>query len=283
MKPITFIKKMLPKETKLFPEQEKLLTTFYEGDYTELVGILGRRSGKDLIISLITAYECYRLLELDDPFKHYGLEKGNPIYILLLGPSQDQAKLLFTQVKILLSNSSYFRNKISKIETDRIYLNNSHGEPSFCVLSASVNSNDLLGRRYFCLMFNEIDYFKENISEYSKLCSRLTNFKQDGHIIMMSRPYSEEGILYDLVTTPSTRRLIWKKSTWEINPKITEEKLRAEFKFMSEQDFNNEFGANFRTSDNNTTVSIRLPSSQLETRVKAYENDTDISYEIQDY
>lgn len=302
MKPLQFIKKLLPKEYSLFPQQEKLLTEFYDGDYTDLVGVFGRRSGKDTLLRLIATYECYRLLELGDPYKHYHIPRGNPIYIALIGASSDQMKILFYEVWTMLSCSPYFKDKIDKKQGhDQIWLKDSQGESSICIMAASSNSDNLLGKMYFSLLFNEVAHFKGHgpggyggSRLYTALGPSVSHFKGDGHIITMSGPDAEGSILHKLVTTPSSRRLAWHKPTWEMNPHLTEKQLRDENTFLSAQEFDTEFGAKFRTADENTTISIRLSSLQLDAlkrlaRVKAYESDTDVSYvdiiraAVQDY
>ena len=98
----------------------------YESDerFRELILVLGRRSGKNLLVGLMAAYEAMRLLEVPggNPFTHYGLKEGNPIYILTVASSEEQARVLFNEIKSALLTSTYFMDKIGFIESSSIHL-----------------------------------------------------------------------------------------------------------------------------------------------------------------
>ncbi|KKK93462.1 hypothetical protein LCGC14_2692650, partial [marine sediment metagenome] len=80
--------------------------------FRELVLVLGRRSGKDFMVSLMALYEVMRLLEIPggSPFKYYKIAEGNPIFILTVATSSDQAGILFTEIKTKMTSSEYFRD-----------------------------------------------------------------------------------------------------------------------------------------------------------------------------
>ncbi len=93
--------------------------------FRELVLVLGRRSGKDFMVSLIALYETMRLLEMPggSPFVYYeNIAEGNPIYILTVATSADQAGILFQEIKEKMTSSEYFRDKIGKVEAQQISL-----------------------------------------------------------------------------------------------------------------------------------------------------------------
>ncbi len=252
--------------------------------FRELVLVLGRRSGKDFMTSLIALYECMKLLELPggSPFGYYKLAPGNPIFILTVATSSDQARILFTEIKSKMQTSDYFINKIGKIEADKLWLltpedkkNNkklvdagigqAQTPGSVVIMSGHSNSEGLLGKRIYCLLLDEVASFKTTGGAtsgdriYSALGPATADFRKpdylndegkealDSKIVSISSPRAEEGILYKLYTDApeSPSRLAFKLPTWKVNLGFKEETLRAEFKFMSQNEFAMEFGAEF--------------------------------------
>jgi hypothetical protein len=111
---------------KLFElKLDNVIEKYHTGElFRELVLVLGRRSGKDFMVSLIALYEVMRLIEIPGgcPFKFYNMAEGNPIFILTVATSSDQARILFTEIKEKMTSSEYFRDKLGHIEADKIWL-----------------------------------------------------------------------------------------------------------------------------------------------------------------
>lgn len=321
----------------LFPMQRIILKTFYRGQrgnehiklteeeiqlcrkhklmnviekyqspelFRDLVLVLGRRSGKDFMVSLMALYEAMKLLEIPGgcPYKYYNIAPGNPIYILTVATSSDQARILFSEIKEKMNLCAYFRNKVGHTEADRIWLltpedrkrnkeladqglDNARTKGSVVILSGHSNSDSLLGKGYYTLLFDEVASFKSTGSAssgerlYSALGPGTVAFNKplyvqedgsytitpkkgatpvyddkgkprkhlDSKIISISSPRAEEGIFFKLYNdAPSTKsRLAFKLPTWKVNEQITEEMLRAENKYMSANEFQMEFGAEF--------------------------------------
>ena len=296
---------------ELFPMQKIILKTFYRGQpgnekleldekelkhlyklslynavekyhsgnlFRELVLVLGRRAGKDFVSSLIALYEVMRLLEIPtgSPFKYYKIAEGNPIFILTVATSSDQAKILFTEIKEKMTSSEYFVDKVGHMEADKIHLltpedKQTISDGSIVIMTSSVNSKEILGKRIFTLLLNEVSSYKtvETLNGamtgdkvYAVLCPSTADFVRvtgekdvngnpvritDSKIISISSPRSEEGMLFKLwnETAITPNRLSFKLPTWGVNPLQDEKKLRDEFKFMSHNEFDMEFGANF--------------------------------------
>lgn len=276
----------------LFENKMQLVLDKYHSDalFRELVLVLGRRSGKDFMTSIIALYECMKLLECPggSPFAYYGIAPGNPIYIITIATSADQARILFYDIKTKMQTSEYFRNKIGKLEADKIWLltpedrqnnkdlvANGMGQAqtpgSVCIMSGHSNSEGLLGKRIFCLLLDEVASFKTTGGAtsgdriYSALTPATADFKRpggvtyvdpsdgkqkpllDSKIISISSPRAEEGVLFKLYTdAPAAyNRLAFRLPTWKVNLSYQEDSLRSEFKFMSPNEFQMEFGADF--------------------------------------
>ncbi len=237
--------KLTPKEIELlFDNKLQQVLDKYHSDslFRELVLVLGRRSGKDFMTSMIALYECMKLLECPggSPFGYYGLAPGNPIYIITVATSADQARILYNEVKDRMHRSEYFKSKIGKVEADRLWFltpedkkNNldlvKQGLPSaqtpgsICIMSGHSNSEGLLGKRIYCLLLDEVASFKNTGGAtsgdriYSALTPATADFKHpyktylndvgeelpllDSKIISISSPRGEEGMLFKLYNT----------------------------------------------------------------------------------
>jgi intein/homing endonuclease len=203
-------------------------------------GLQMHNSGKDFLTSIIALYEAMKLLECPtgSPFIYYGLASGNPIYILTIATSGDQAHILFNEMKARIHTSEYFRSKVGKIEIDKMWLltpedrkhnkklvesgqDNIQTPGSVVIMSGHSNSESLLGKRIFALLLDEVASFKSATASsssgdriYSALAPATSDFKipgktylneqgkelpfYDSKIISISSPRSEEGILYKL-------------------------------------------------------------------------------------
>jgi intein/homing endonuclease len=251
-------------------------------------GLQMHNSGKDFMTALMACYEAMKLLELPggDPFKYYGLDPGNPIYILTVAISADQARILFYQIKSAMMDSEYFRNKIGHTEADKIFLKTradrqkekeltkegftaaaDRVKGSVVIMSGHSNSESLLGKRYYCLLLDEVASFKSTGGPtsgdriYSALGPGTADFKRtigikddgtpiketDSKIISISSPRSEQGMLFRLYneTATTTGRLAFRLPTWKVNLLFTEDSLRVENKYMTPTEFAMEFGAEF--------------------------------------
>lgn len=244
-------------------------------------GLQMHNSGKGVMTSLIALYEAMKLLELPGgcPFKHYGLAPGNPIYIITVATSSDQAKILFTEIKDRITKSEYFKNKINKMDADRIWLltpedrksnrdledqdmETAGTRGSVVIMSGHSNSDALLGKRIYTLLLDEVASFKttggasSGDRTYSALSPATADFciqnekgetVLDSKIISISSPRAEEGAFFklwsDAPTTPN--RLAFKLPTWKVNGRFTQEQLRKEFSLMTPAAFAMEFGAEF--------------------------------------
>lgn len=178
--------------------------------FNELVLVLGRRAGKDFMVSLMALYESMKLLEIPGgcPYKYYGLAPGNPIYIMTIATAADQAHILFEEIRTKLQKCYYFRNKVGCIESDRIWLltpedrkinkdlverglNPNKG--SICIMSGHSNSDALLGKSYYTLLFDEVASFKSagNIQSGERTYTAL----EPGKAAFSKPLYYENGVL----------------------------------------------------------------------------------------
>ena len=167
--------KLTEEEIKMLQDegQEAVLEKYYSGaTFRELILVLGRRSGKGFCVAIMALYEAMKLLECPggSPYEYYGLAEGNPLFILTVAMSGDQAKILFLEMKSKLQSSDYFRNKLGRPTADKIPLFTKADrrkqkefmaqgltemansvEGSVVIMSGHSNSDSLLGKSVFCV------------------------------------------------------------------------------------------------------------------------------------
>ena len=206
--------------------------------------------------------------------------------------------------------SEYFRNKIGWTDADRIWLltpedrkrnketldsgiPGSSTKGSVVIMSGHSNSDSLLGKGYFALLFDEVASFKttgggssgdrlygalgpgtvafgrpifdENgdpvYNEHGQIKKRL-----DSKIISISSPRAEEGVFYRLYKTASETedRLAFRLPTWKVNLGIPEDMLRTQNKYMSTNQFQMEFGAEFSGTAGEKFIADRYIDEAME-------------------
>lgn len=280
------------KNIKMYPIQEDILNQFYAGGYRELVAVLGRRGGKDFLLSLIAVYETIQLLELENPYEYYGLASGNPIYNMAISASSDQARILFCEIKGIVMTIDKLRDRIDtagtkKAGSESIQFKTAGGVP--VILSVhSCKSESLLGKRIYSLLVSDLARDFDGWRIYAALTPSTADFinpktgKLDSKIVTISSPNDSIHKLYS-TADEHDRRLAVKYATWEISEIFTEAQLKKEFKFMSDEEFAVEFGAEFLPDMKNETVSFRLSGPTLNTlkrlaRKIAFKEDKDYTY-----
>lgn len=187
--------------------------------------IMGRRSSKTMMVSIIAAYEAYKLLVTPggDPHKFYGLPPEKPIAIINVAVSEQQAyDPLFLEVQARINNSPFFQDKINhKVDQKgRIYLltdsdkkknaeRKEKGQSmlldgSIILMSGHSNSASLRGKAAICILFDEIAHFlntsgKQSADEvYNALVPSTQQFGTDGKIVLLSDPRGKDGIFHRL-------------------------------------------------------------------------------------
>lgn len=136
-------------------------------------------SGKDFIASIIALYEAMKLLEIPsgDPYEYYKISSGQPIIILTVASSEDQAEVAFNEIREKLLYSSYFQDKFTPdgLETQSIYLltpkdkqdneafakkSMSNKKGSLIIRVGHSNSSSLVGKGCMVLIMDEVASYK---------------------------------------------------------------------------------------------------------------------------
>jgi len=223
--------------------QEQLVREFYQHRYDKnkpqmknLVLEAGQRSGKTVLASLMGIYEFFTTITLDDPARHYGLIKGQPIFVTCVATSRQLAEDgVFANMVNHIEGNEWFDQWFNlNIKETRIECQE---KGVICQVLGSWMTT-AVGRTNICAILDEVDYFEETAGKrgawaiYEKLKNSTMTFGDDGHVIVISSPRSVTGIIKSLVNDGRThpRTIARTYATWEMNPHITEESLREEYK-----------------------------------------------------
>jgi intein/homing endonuclease len=229
-------------------------------------------SHNTFMASIITAYEAYKLLVINDgdPHRYYNLPNDDEIAIINVALSQKQAGRLFGQVQSRLRNSPFFENRIAKetsdtirLYTDRDLEKKSKGanlsvQGSILLLCGHSNPDSLAGYSAILLLFDEIAFYDETgkvTGKYfvNRLKPSLSKFYKyrAGKVVMISSPNAKNGAFFDAFMEANSSDkninescLSFQMPTWDINLDVSyaEPELAKERNANPEM-FKIEFGA----------------------------------------
>jgi hypothetical protein len=233
-------------------------------EFMELVLVLGRRSGKSLIASILALYEVYKLLETGNPQEYLGLAAGDPIAILNVAGAKTQAQeSVFEKIRTLALNSSYFKKYINPdkvaeqsirfwtpFDKERAEQLKEEGFPpppgSLILMSGTSNVSSQVGKTLAVVIIDEVAEMIKNseskmsdVQLYNKLGASVGTFGTKGKIITISNPLGAEGLLWDLYHRGIAEQrdengdivydpLVFQLSSKKCNPAISDEFLRRE-------------------------------------------------------
>jgi hypothetical protein len=176
-------------------------------------------SHNTLMASIITAYEAYKLLVINNgnPHEYYNLPFDDEIAIINVALSQSQAGRLFGQIQARLRNSPFFAGRIAKSTSSeiRLYTNSDLRKKdmkldievtgSVLMLCGHSNPDSLAGYSAILILFDEIAFYDERgkitgTYFFNRLKPSLSKFyKYDAaRIVMISSPNNRMGIFYDM-------------------------------------------------------------------------------------
>lgn len=237
--------------------------------FTELTLVLGRRSGKTMMSSIIACYEAYKLLVINNgnPQGYYGDPQDKQYFILNVATSQQQAGELFHEIKARLANSPFFQGRIEhdtdsmvRLMTDRDILrrventNNVTLQGSVVIQCGHRNPKSLRGKAAICVIFDELAFYDEGkkvsgVEFYNALKPSVAKFakKNEGMLVEISSPGPRNGIFYkraEVGMDMESSTMMFRMPTWIFNPDMPEtNKFLAEDKVRSPEMYAIEYGA----------------------------------------
>ena len=212
-------------------------------EFTHLLLIMGRRSSKTMMVSIIAAYEAYKLCECPEgnPHKRYRIAPDKPIHIINAAVSEAQAlDPLFAEIEARIFRSPYFLGKVNHessikgklyILTDADKRENARRlergiktmhSGSIILMSGHSNSGSLRGHATKCLLLDEFAHFVTTSGRssgdevYNALTPSMKQFGKHGKIVILSDPRGKEGMFWKLFTL-AQKRTLDKNGTYHFN------------------------------------------------------------------
>lgn len=265
--PVDFIHTILPHfPFELSPKQKFVLNTFYDPlqHFTELLLCAGRKGGKSVTTSIIPLYEVFRLLLTDNLHKKYNLIPDQPIYIMCVSTSYEQALgVIFQYICSLAQGSWYLSDQIVNITKEEIEFNK-----RIKIRCQPCSSRSGLGFPTWMNIYDEHAHMLTRQGNaagdvvYDALQPNLKVFKGDGRSVTISTPAGMEGIFWDLFSTgepidvkqhcdthgANKWRCCFQYATWELNSSYTENHPEmVKEKLADPANFDMQYGALFST------------------------------------
>lgn len=240
--------------------------------FQELILVLGRRSSKTITASIISCYEVYKLLVINngDPHSYYKLPHDDEIAVINVALSREQAGRLFHQIQARLRNSPFFKSRIAgdtsnaiRLYTDMDLKKKQENTAlsvagSILILCGHSNPDSLAGYNAILLLFDEFAFYEEGGKItgkyfYNRLKPSLAHFYQfgDGRLVQISSPNARSGAFYErfMDSKKEDSVLAFQLPTWCVNPGITYD--HPELKSHRTSNFDSfviEFGAQWANS-----------------------------------
>lgn len=212
-------------------------TTWEEGQkYRELVVVAGMKGGKTILASVIACYEEFSLYCLGEPWEKYGFPEGEKIYIINVATSGAQAEdTIYAQTLARIKHSPFYNDFRPYEEIGKTVSFKDNGVKIRCGHS---NSASIVGKLAKLVLFDELARFKDKGGKssaeavYTALTRSVEPFGEDGKIVDISSPMWEKDKIMSLyrVSKEIPNMLGFWLATWVMNPKITKESLKWEFK-----------------------------------------------------
>ena len=241
----------------------------------EMVLSVGRRSGKTTMASLISSYETYRLIQLENPQSYYGLPSGNTIQLTSVATDKEQAALLFNEVSGHFRTCTFFRPYIANSTTSHAYFQSPHDIGTFGrwkdnalsprtikITFRSCIAKGLRGPGNIVVILDEVAHFvnKGQASAedvYNAVAPSTSAFipksnpgEVEGRIILISSPLGKQGHFYNMFQIgmrggiASENMLCIQAPTWEVNPILPASEFEKHYT-KDPRVFFTEYGAEF--------------------------------------
>lgn len=235
-----------------------------------LVLVIGRRGTKTTTISVIVAFETYKLLKKIFPQAFYGILPNDEIRVSCIATNQEQATELFGRITGFLEGSEYFKPYRNKPTLSYMQLSTPHdietfGEgmrPSLRIVASPCSGRGLRGHNNIIAILDEMAYFfekevsddKSDRAIYDAIAPSVASFtnpstrEPHGRVICISSPASRTGKFYELfeyaMTSECKNLLMLKAPTWEVNHMVSPKFLRSEYA-EGPSTYMSEYGAEF--------------------------------------
>ena len=208
-------------------------TTWVEGQhYQELSLEAGMRSSKTAIISVVCAYEYFKLIQHPDPAKEFGLMAGSPIHLLVLATTEVQSKdTLFANIKGRLEQAPYFQGLRQQGKLIINTLDIQYPSKNITIWAGHSNSSGLVGRTLMIFAMDEANRFgieggsgQSGVDLYANVGKgTLTLSRFGSKKIVISSAWCEGDLtdrLFINAEGEASHILAFRLATWDMNPEF---------------------------------------------------------------
>jgi len=250
-------------ETRRFTEAEYLHYLYGEGrcNVHEEVGslpslclVMGRRSGKNLLTSIMAAHAAKELLSKSDPQGYFGLPPSTRIRITLMCGGKDAAVVAASDVRAHVERGESFKPWLESTTWTGCRF-----KPHVEIRAKSAHAKGLRGPCNYFASFEELAFMHDAENVVNAVVPTTASFTPKGPNGMPAGPL-ESRVVYQ--SSPKNRTdhfhtiyefgmregrdhmLVLQIPTWEINPTLPLEFLRQAHR-RQQAVFHNEFGAQF--------------------------------------
>lgn len=246
--------------------------------FQELILVLGRRSGKSFLTSVITLYEVYRFLMMGHPQGRYPIMEFDIITILNVAVSESQAKMaIFDKIRQLAESSPYFVQSIGKSTQLEMFFLTDHDkeenkrrlergqEPMVGTIqlkSGTSSASGMVGGTMAVIIIDEMAEMAPASATggtddelYDKLKPAISTFGRDGKMICISNPLGPYGKFYKLYqdSFEDNMVLMAQLPTWLSNPYIEKAYLEQQ-KRKDPVNYHVFYGAQFGASGSDAWI-----------------------------
>jgi len=225
---------------QLTPPQIEIMNAISE--YLETVVIVGSKGGKSTLAAETTLWGCWKMLNLEDPYKKYGLTPGTILYAMNIAPKEDIAVNVILQYIIALAEQSPLYDFIDgEPRRDQLrFINYTEEGRKIKVWAKAQGSSSKAGRGYaiFRVIMDEASSFMDShgnmggMSVLNAYMPRLSVFGQDGRLLAITTPRGRSGAAWEMFRTGKPLRVlqevetqgkhpfraVFQYATWELNP-----------------------------------------------------------------
>lgn len=229
--PVWFIENVLG--VQMFPKQAEILNSFYKNKYKFLALAAGMRGGKSALGAMFAVVEFSKLITMKNPQETFGIIKGQPIHILIMSASEEQAiDSIFSNVRQFIINSEFFKEYNLSIKRTSVKYDKKNIE----VKTIGSWSNTAVGRSCKAVVLDEVAQFEKTMGKrdanrtYELIKKSTITFGMNGFMFAISSPAERDDLIMDLTSRNDPLTLELRVPSWEMNPHLTEQSLRQEYK-----------------------------------------------------
>lgn len=259
------------------------------GEFLEIIFVIGRRGSKTTMTSLIGCYTLYVVLSLEDPHRYFGIMESDSIGIALVSNHGDNAAKQYMAISELITRSTFFQKYLATSNGEELWLmseafkalkeEDKVAKKGNILVTSFTASPSVRGSSNIMVVMDEFDHFKDADSSHVKdkrLAERVyealvpsisgfvdpNNGKAVGKSFVISSPNGKKGELYKLYKASFEDKgtLMLNMPSWWVNRRVASQVLRSAY-IKSERSFRQEFGAEFIDKMSNWVTESVLDSA----------------------